>query len=166
MAIKINSTLKNQSGTALVVALIMMVVITLIALASSYTSIFEINLSGNKRGKTNAFFVADGGVNAIQNHTAAFDLDPALGYFTLMTGSTSTYQSNPFATGNPAPNPTSATATVEYYSNETGAPRGTGTTAVYLNYAYYQIIVEGRDTVGSAARAQISQDVTRLLPVE
>ena len=65
MASKTNTILKNQSGTALVVALIMMVVITLIALASSYTSIFEIKISGNKRGATNAFYATDAGINAI-----------------------------------------------------------------------------------------------------
>ena len=58
-------SLKDQSGVALVVALIMIIVLTIIALASSFTSIFEIKLSGNKRGTTDAFYAADGGVQAV-----------------------------------------------------------------------------------------------------
>ena len=78
MASKTNAFLKNQSGAALVVALIMMVVITLIALASSYTSIFEIKISGNKRGGTNAFYAADAGVNAIISYPIySFPSNPA-----------------------------------------------------------------------------------------
>src|SRR4030043_731939 len=65
MTIKANFSLKDQSGAALVIALIIMVVLTVIALASSFTSIFEIKLSGNKRGTTDAFYTADGGVQAV-----------------------------------------------------------------------------------------------------
>ena len=47
--------LKDESGAVLVVALIMMVVLTLIGIAGSFTSIFEIMISGHKRGSTDAF---------------------------------------------------------------------------------------------------------------
>lgn len=39
---------KNESGVALVIALVMMTVLTLIGLAASFTSTFEIMLSGEK----------------------------------------------------------------------------------------------------------------------
>jgi type IV pilus assembly protein PilX len=51
--------IKNESGVALVVALIMMTVLTLIGLASTFTSTFEIMLSGEKRRSTDAFYAAD-----------------------------------------------------------------------------------------------------------
>jgi len=54
-----NAILKDQSGTALVVALIMIVVLTLIGLASVFSSTFEISLSGNKRLSTDAFYNAE-----------------------------------------------------------------------------------------------------------
>jgi hypothetical protein len=47
--------LKDQGGVALVIALIMVVLLTLISLASVSTTIFELRLSGNKRGMTDAF---------------------------------------------------------------------------------------------------------------
>ena len=46
---------KSESGAALVIALIMMIVLTLIGLASTFTSTFEIILSGEKKRSTDAF---------------------------------------------------------------------------------------------------------------
>jgi hypothetical protein len=159
MASKTNTILKNQSGAALVVALIMMVVITLIALASSYTSIFEIKISGNKRGATNAFYAADASINAIQPYTSNFDL---VNYTPLVLNSTSVY--NPFS--NPSiPNPTSAVGNIIYFNNESGAPRGGGW-GTGVAYAYYQAQCTGSDTVGSGATSQMREDIMRLLPVE
>lgn len=72
MAIKLDHTLRNQSGAALVIALIIMIVLTLIGLASTFTSTFEIRLSGNKRGSTDAFYAAEGGVQATLANPANF----------------------------------------------------------------------------------------------
>ena len=72
MAIKLDHALKNQSGAALVIALIMMIVLTLIGLASTFTSTFEIRLSGNKRGATDAFYAAEGGIQATLANSANF----------------------------------------------------------------------------------------------
>jgi hypothetical protein len=73
MSIKLNHTRKNQSGAALVIALIIMIVLTLIGLASTFTSTFEISLSGNKRGSTDAFYAADAGVQAALANPANFN---------------------------------------------------------------------------------------------
>ena len=64
--------LKDQSGVALVIALLMMIVLTLIGLGSVFTSSFETRLSGNKRGATDAFFAADGGIEATKADKANF----------------------------------------------------------------------------------------------
>jgi hypothetical protein len=64
MSRKSHSLFREQSGMALVIALIMMVILTLIGLASTFTSTSEIMLSGHKRGSTDAFYAADGGVQA------------------------------------------------------------------------------------------------------
>jgi len=70
--IKLNHIRKNQSGAALVIALIMMIVLTLIGIASMFTSTFEIKLSGNKRASTDAFYAAEGGVQATLANPANF----------------------------------------------------------------------------------------------
>jgi hypothetical protein len=150
-----NTILRKQSGTALVVALIMMVVITLIALASSYTSIFEIAISGNKRGKTNAFFQADGCINELASSPATFDLDLAH-FVPLVPNTTSIYNSPPTSCGS---------GSVTAFLNQSGAPRGggwgTGTT-----YSYFLINCTGPDKAGSAAIAKAREDIMRLLPTD
>lgn len=63
--------LKEQSGTALIIALIMIVVLTLIGVASTFTSIFETKLSGIKRESTAAYYAADAAAQAVFNNEAA-----------------------------------------------------------------------------------------------
>lgn len=70
---RIDTKRKNQSGAALVIAMIMMIVLTLIGLASTFTSIFESKLSGNKRESTGAFFAAEAGLEAVKTDMTNFD---------------------------------------------------------------------------------------------
>jgi hypothetical protein len=67
--------LKDQSGTALVVALIMIVVLTLIGLASTFSSTFEISLSGNKRLTTDAFYDGESYITSVALIAKAIDDD-------------------------------------------------------------------------------------------
>ncbi len=150
---KMNTIFGKQSGTALVIALIMMVVITLIALASSYTSIFEIGISGNKRGKTDAFFVADGCINGIAASTSTFD--PANFQNVLIPNTQSRYDSPASPCGS---------GSVDFFSNQSGAPRGGGWGGG-TTYAYYAINCTGHDTAGSAAVSNMKEDVKRLMPL-
>ena len=69
--------LKEQSGAALVIALIMMVVLTLIGVASTFTSIFETKLSGIKRESTAAYYAADAAAQAVFNNNANFQPQPS-----------------------------------------------------------------------------------------
>ena len=56
------SMLKDQKGVALVVALIMLLVLTLIGMSSISSSYYETKISGNDRFGTAAFYAAKGGV--------------------------------------------------------------------------------------------------------
>lgn len=56
------AVLKNEKGIALVIALIMLIVLTLIGISSINSSIFETKLSGNERVGSSAFYAAEGGV--------------------------------------------------------------------------------------------------------
>ena len=53
---------KDQKGMALVVALIMLLVLTLIGMSSISSSYYETKISGNDRFGTAAFYAAKGGV--------------------------------------------------------------------------------------------------------
>ena len=70
---KRNVILKDESGVAIIVALFMILVLTLIGLASTSNSTFEIKLSGNKRGATDAFYTADGGAQSVMADLSNFN---------------------------------------------------------------------------------------------
>ena len=154
---KIHTFLRNQSGAALVIALIMIIVMTLIVLAASFTSTFEIKLAGNKRGSTDAFFASDSGVQSVMARGENFDLP----------GKYSGDKYNPFTDAN-NPNPTNAKAVIEHYSDQKGAPRGFGISATYVDFEHYLIEATGQDQLEFSpvkSTCTIQQKVVRLVPL-
>jgi len=77
MGTKAMIQLKDRSGVALVIALIMIVVLTLIGLSSTFTSVFETKLSGTKRESTSAYFATDAAAQAVFNRLDNFQPDPS-----------------------------------------------------------------------------------------
>jgi hypothetical protein len=69
--------LKEQSGAALIIALMMIVVLTLIGVASTFTSIFETILSGINRESTAAYYAADAAAQAVFNNDLNFQPNPS-----------------------------------------------------------------------------------------
>jgi len=175
MTIKANFSLKDQSGAALVIALIIMVVLTVIALASSFTSIFEIKLSGNKRGMTDAFYTADGGVQAVLPNIANFNAST----YTLIADSSTLPQSllsesidSNFSASTlslpPGVNFTDPPTVTIYHTTITGAPRGSGFSAAGgYEYSYFIIDSIGRDQIDVdlfKSNCNVREKVVRLLP--
>jgi len=160
MTTKANTILRGQSGAALVISLIMIIVMTLIALASSYTSIFEMKISGIKRGSTNAFYAAETGINEITAYPANFNL----------SNFNAQNQYVPFSDqNNTTPNPTHVVATITHLTTQAGPPRGTGFSAVNLNYVYYQVQSVGWDQNSSSyplSQTTIQEEMVRLDPVQ
>lgn len=58
----------NQKGTALVIALLVMVTATVIAVAANFTATTEVAISGNQRLSTQDFFTADGGLELMKSY--------------------------------------------------------------------------------------------------
>lgn len=156
METKLNINLKDQSGAALVVALIIMIVLTLIGLASVFTSTFEIRLSGNKRGSTDAFYAADSGVQVVTARIENFDL----------TGKYVDNKYDPFT--DPAnPNPTNAKATINHDTTQSGAPRGIKSSAISFEFEHYLIESTGQDQMELnpiKSTCTIQEKVVRLVP--
>lgn len=139
--------LKNESGMALVIALVMMTVLTLIGLASTFTSTFEIMLSGEKRRSTDAFYAADSGGNVL-----------ILRYQNFVPGR-SDY--DPFT--DPAnSNPTNVVAKIDYDPLKLGPPAGE---SFNHDYAYFWIESKGDDQTGMAIRSTstVNLNVFRVL---
>jgi Tfp pilus assembly protein PilX len=144
---------KDESGVALVVALILMIVLTLIGLASTFSSTYEIKLSGNKRGSTDAFYAADSGVQVTTANITNFDLP----------GQYIDEKYNP----NLNPNPTNASVLIQHYGNQTGAPRGIGMSATQVNYEHYMIESTGEDQIELnpiRSKCVIEEKVVRMVP--
>ena len=153
---KIHICLKNESGAALVIALIMIIVMTLIVLASSLTSMFEIKLAGNKRGSTNAFYSADSGVQVTLGRIENFNLP----------GQYVDNKYNPF-TDNNNPNPTNASVSISFDPIQQGAPRGTGISAISFGFNHYMIESTGKDQVESIpvkSQCTVQEKIVRLIP--
>jgi hypothetical protein len=150
--------LKNETGAALVIALVMMIVLTLIGLASIFSSTFEMKLSGNKRGATDAFYSADSGIQVIKARTQNFNLD---------SFDPGTLQYDPFTdAGNP--NPTNAQAVITYDTTQEGAPRGHGFSAMHFEFQHFLIASTGTDQIDVVnpvpSTCTIQEKVVRLIP--
>jgi len=142
---------------ALIIALIMIIVLTLLGLASTFTSTFEIKLSGNKRGTTDAFYAADSGVQVAVANIENFDLP----------GKYVNNQYDPFSDTN-NPNPTKAKVIITYNPDQTGAPRGLGFSATgNYEFRYYLVESTGQDQLELnpiKSTCVIQEKVVRLVP--
>ncbi len=147
---------RDERGAALVIALLMMIMLTLVGLGSVFTSTFEIKLSGNKRGSTDAFYAADSGVQVLLANIQNFDLP----------GKYIDNKYDPFTDPN-NPNPTQVKATIHHIPEQHSAPRGLGVSATHFEFLYYTISATGQDqTELSPAKStcNIDEKVVRLVP--
>ncbi len=167
--------LKDQSGAALVIALMMLIVITLIALASTLSSNFENMLSGNKRGSTDCFYTADTGVQAALANLSNFDTTS----YTLVpnTGSLpQDVQSQSIDSKLTSPSlglPSSVSLNkppnvTVYHTTSTGAPRGMPFSATG-NYTFGYFIIDSvgcdqLDLSSVSFSCEHQEQVVRLLP--
>lgn len=158
MPLKRSSILLNQSGSALLIALVMMIVLTLIGLASSFTSTFDIKLSGNKRGTTDAFYAADSGIQS-----ALSDLEN----FSLARYAANNKYENALNDGAKAnSNPTSAYVVLLHDTTQTGAPRGSGY-GTHVDFIHFLITATGQDQLEAGiikSNCTVEEKVVRIIP--
>jgi Tfp pilus assembly protein PilX len=166
--------LGNQSGVALVVALLMIVILSLIGIASSSNSTFEIKLSGNKRGSTDAFYTADGGTKSVLPNIANFNTSS--GYVAVVQGALPTeLRSESIDLGRMAPTldvPPSVSLTTApqvtiYHTTVAKVPRGLGMSAIAFLYNYYIIDSIGQDQMDLSlirSNCEIREKIVRLVP--
>ena len=156
MSRKAKFLLRNESGAALVIALVMIVILTLIGLASTYTSTFEMRLSGNKRGSTDAFYAADSGVQVAVARVENFSLP----------GKYVDNKYNPF-TDPDNPNPTKAKVLIQYDTTQEGSPRGSGFSTINFEFRHFLIDSTGQDQMELSlikSACTIEEKVVRLVP--
>ena len=165
--------LGNQSGAALVVALLMIVMLSLIAIASSSNSTFEIRLSGNKRGSTDAFYTADGGAKAVLPDITNFNISS--GYTTslgtlpseLQTESIDQKRTSPTLVVPSGVSFASSPQVTIYHTSIAKVPRGLGTSALAFKYNYYIIDSIGQDQMDFSlirSNCEVREKIVRLIP--
>ncbi len=156
METKLLAGFKNQSGTALIVALLMIIVLTLISIASISSSTFEVMLSGNKRAATNAFYSAEGGIQSVTARIENFSLP----------GNYVDGKYDPF-TDKGNKNPTNAKVTIYYDPNQGGSPRGYGYSATNFGFEHYLAESTGEDQLGlgpNKSKCTVQEKVVRIVP--
>jgi hypothetical protein len=149
----------------------MMIILTLIGIASTYTSIFEIKLSGNKRASTDAFYTAEGGIESVLSNLTNFNVstgstltsiptDPPNESIKLRTVATPSLPSGVNFAVTPL-------VTI-YETTRTNAPRGLGFSATgNIEYAHFIVDSIGKDQIGgnlSPSNSQVREKVVRLIP--
>lgn len=147
---------RDESGVALVIALLMLVVLSLIALGSAYTSIFEIKHSGNIRASTDAFYSADSGVQVVVANVENFNVP----------GKYTKNKYDPFNDPN-NPNPTKAKVTIQYETTQEGAPQGSGFSAINFEFEHFVIESKGWDQMDSSlvrSGCTLEQKVVKIAP--
>jgi Tfp pilus assembly protein PilX len=175
MLTKKETLLKDQSGTAIVIALIMIIILTLIGLASTFTSNFEIKLSGNKRASTDAFYTADAGVQSALVNITNFNVPGnfvAVNPATLPVDLQNELIDSRFNTptlflpeGVIFKDPPRVTV---YHTTRTDASRGIQTSATgNFEFEHYIIDSIGKDQMDTAllkSTCQVREKVIRLIP--
>ena len=171
---KRNVILEDESGVVMIVALFMILVLTLIGLASTSNSTFEIKLSGNKRGATDAFYTADGGAQSVMADLSNFNTSS--GYVAVETSKLPVeLQSESIDQKYTSPSfsyPAGVSFTDEpqvtiYHTTKNAVPKGSGFSAISFQYGYYIIDSIGEEQIDAGtfkSASQVSEKVVRLMP--
>lgn len=145
---------KSQRGFALVATLMMLLVLTLIAVAVVCTSTVETKLAGIKRGETNALYSTDGTVQLVVGNSENF-----------LTSKFTDNKYDPF-TDSANVNPAKAKAEVAFLADQIGCPRGLGFGSTSFEFEYFSVNVTGQDQVEAIAKSssEVEETVGRLVP--
>jgi len=135
----------------------MMIVLTLIGLASIFTSTFEIKISGNKRCSTDSFYAADSGVQVVEARIENFNIN------LYNAGSY-----NPFTDPNNVPlNVTNAQVTITHDTTQEGAPRGYGFSATNFEFEHFLIASTGQTCANPIpSTTTVQEKLVRLVPTQ
>jgi len=90
---------RSEKGTALIISLLLLLVLTVLALSLINTSTFEIGISGNEKTSLEAFYAAEAGIQMALSQLPSMNAIPV-----TPIGSDSHYWSGKLSgRGNPAP---------------------------------------------------------------
>jgi hypothetical protein len=168
--------LNDQSGYALVIALMMMVVLTLLGIAAMSSSTVETQLSGNKRGATNALYTADASAQSVLASIGNFALDDGTKFKNVdISKLPADLKDEPIDKSYSSPSfPLPSGVTFKnnpqvniYHLTQKNAPRGAGFSAINFGFEHLLIDSVGKDQVAAASNGstcQIRERVVSIVP--
>ncbi|MHB8482861.1 MAG: pilus assembly PilX family protein [Nitrospiria bacterium] len=136
MKINQKNLVNNEKGMALVLAMVMLVLMTLIGFAAVNTSTTEVSLSGNYRLSADSFYVSEGGINFV------------IADGTLLTGTTSSWS----ATTVPITSTKNAQVSTKYLTTGV-APAGSGT-GIHTARSANQYVIQSKGISSSGISSQ------------
>jgi Tfp pilus assembly protein PilX len=161
--------LGNQRGAALVMALVMLALMTILGVMALSTSTTEVGISSNYRSSQQAFYAADRAVEYAMTNEQIFD---TIGTSTIdliadadTTNATAETSDDHIAniaaeTGNSGLQ--AGTTNQITYLTSGALPPGTGSDPTYFQARYYVITVNSQGPNNSAAR--VETQVARIVP--
>ncbi len=165
---------EDQKGIALVIAILMLLILTLLGSASITTSTYETKLSGDKRGSTDAFYATDGGIQSVLSETDNFNLSArfvsvdakALPEDLRDQSIDSKYASPsmPLPPGVGFVHPPEITI---FHAQQVNAPKGSGFSAINFKYEHFIIDAVGTDQMDPGigrSSSHIRQKVVTVKP--
>jgi hypothetical protein len=162
-------SLGNERGTALVLALVMLALMSILGALALSTSTTEVSISGNYRSSQQAFYAAERAVEYAMTNEEIFD-SIGMGSIDLVgdadtTGATATSLDDHLAnitadTGNSGLDPAGVNQVV--YLASGNLPPGTGSDPTYFQARYYIVNVTAQGPNGTSAR--VESQVARIVP--
>jgi hypothetical protein len=145
--------LKNEKGVALILALVMLAVMSILGAMALSTSTSDLAISGNYRATQQAFYSADRAVEYAMTNGAI--------YSAIGTGEVPLDQYNSDLTVDGHGLQTGAGNEVQYLTRGP-LPLGTGSDPTYFESRYYIISVTGSGPGNASAR--IENQIARIVP--
>lgn len=145
----------DKSGTALVIAMVFLGLLTTIGLYSLLNSSTELTSSANYRGNKEAFYAAEGALEYVKGD----------GYYFTTKGTLNIPDSNhpTAAAQNLSSGGTDATGTIQYL-NDGNPPPGYGFSAKDTKSSYF--VIEATGTSSSGVQNTQEEGVAKILPKE
>ncbi len=147
-----NHAILKEQGMALVIAILMLLILTLMGTASVTTSTYEIRLSGSKRGLTDAFYATDGGIQSALAEIGNFNLsarfvpvNPETLPEDLRDQSIDSKFSTPLLPLPPGVKFARPPKITIFHTQQMNAPRGSGFSAINFGYEHFIIDSVGTD---------------------
>jgi hypothetical protein len=138
----------RESGTALVMALVILMILTILGISSMNTSIMEERMSGNIQDLNRAFEAAESGLSRAINTAGAFDLFKE------------TQNDFDFGTGSSA---TKAHVVTKYLGSTKPKP-GTGYSAVNFDAANFDQVSTGQTGIAeTGAKVELHQGASQII---